>query len=233
MSPRRGALQYLLHYVTPLDPWNPGFRLQNIFSETRMKPGISRDLAYILSVMGFRGSPVRIRPSRLTLRSTLFLLWGLFAFAEDQSGRTDSAGSRSEDASGAGGERQNRRFEPSVGASSIDPRLLRETSGGRRRRPELNPAVPTYCSTTTYESGRPLLRWPCPACRYHIGTTIDAHRGGTRLPRTPLSNCVGAAFRHTRSGPTDTSTDTVGRETQCLGQQPPDLGSGVQGLGVS
>ena len=52
--------QYLLHYVTPLDAWKRGFRLQEIFSETPMKPSISRDLAYYLWVMGFRGSPVRI-----------------------------------------------------------------------------------------------------------------------------------------------------------------------------
>ena len=33
MSPRRGALQYLLHYVTPLDPWETDIRLPNINCE--------------------------------------------------------------------------------------------------------------------------------------------------------------------------------------------------------
>ena len=57
------CLQCLLHDVTPLDAWIPGFRLREIFSETRMKPGIPRDLAYNLRVMGFRGSPVRAERS--------------------------------------------------------------------------------------------------------------------------------------------------------------------------
>ena len=135
------SLQYLLQYVTPLDPWNSGFRLREIFSETRMKPRISRDLAYNMSVMGFRGSPVRIRPSRLRLRSKISFVVGPLVIAESQAGRPDSAGSRSEHASGAEGGRQNRRFEPSVGQaldrSRCPPRDERRTP----KAPELNPAV--------------------------------------------------------------------------------------------
>ena len=77
---------------TPLDAWKRGFRFQEIFSETRMKPGISRDLAYSLRVMGFKGSPVRA----------------------ERHGALE------------------------------DPHVLRETSEDRRRRPQLNPTVPTW-----------------------------------------------------------------------------------------
>ena len=64
----------------------------------------------------------------------------LSCMAETQAGRPDSAGSRSEDASGAVGGRQNRRFEPSVGEVLEDRHVLRETTGDRRRRSEVNPA---------------------------------------------------------------------------------------------
>ncbi len=74
----------------------------------------------------------------------MFLLWGLFGFAETQSGRADTAGSRSEHASGAVGERQNRRFEPSVGGvfdrSSRAPRDERrapKAPGAQSGRPDL------------------------------------------------------------------------------------------------
>ncbi len=109
--------------------------------------------------MGFRGSPVRIRPSRLRLRSKL--LWGPFVLAETLSGRSDSAGSRSGNASGDEVARQNRRFEPSVTVLSLDPDVLRETSGGRRRRPELNPAVPIRGKVYSLRALDALGEFPC------------------------------------------------------------------------
>ncbi len=61
-------------------------------------------------VQGVAGS----NPAVPTEAPQLFAV-GPFVIAEAQAGRPDSAGSRSEDASGAVGARQNRRFEPSVG----------------------------------------------------------------------------------------------------------------------
>ncbi len=51
------SLQYLLQYVTLPGSRKRGSGYRAILPETRMKPGISGDLAYIMSVLGFRGSP--------------------------------------------------------------------------------------------------------------------------------------------------------------------------------
>ena len=90
------------------------------------------------------------------------VLWGLLGFAESQSGRPDSAGSPK-----AATRRPTESGDRTVGSSrasarlSIDPDVLRETSGGRRRRPELNPgggggAVSSFFrgSRSGYGSGR-------------------------------------------------------------------------------
>ncbi len=91
------------------------------FPKIRIKPGISRDMAYNLWVMGFRGSPVRA-------------------------------------------ERH---------CALEDPLVLRETSEDRRRRPEVNPAVPTWDKVYSLRALDALGEFPCSG-----GSTTELHDVG-------------------------------------------------------